>query len=91
MLYTDSRYAEGVVVRAIDARKSSYELCLFRQFPSGKSKFYFYTWTQKDRIDLIANEFLGDPSLWWIIMDYNPEIVNPLDIPVGTSIRIPSA
>lgn len=89
MIYTDSRYADGVVVRSFDARKSSYGVTLFRQFPEGVSEFYYYTWTQRDRIDLVANEFLGDPNLWWVIMDYNPEIVNPLDIPLGTVLRIP--
>jgi prophage DNA circulation protein len=89
MIFTDSRYADGIVTRAIDSRNNTYQLSLFRQFPEDSSEFYLYTWTQRDRIDLVANEFLGDPSLWWVLMDYNPEIVNPLDIPMGTSIRIP--
>lgn len=89
MIFTDSRYADGMVTRAIDARNNTYQLSLFRQFPEGRSQFFLYTWTQRDRIDLVANEFLGDPSLWWVLMDYNPEIVNPLDIPIGTSLRIP--
>jgi hypothetical protein len=89
MIYTDSRYADGVVVRSFDARANTYGVTLFRQFPDSESEFYYYTWTQRDRIDLIANELLGDPSFWWVIMDYNPEILNPFDIPLGTVLRIP--
>jgi hypothetical protein len=89
MIYTDSRYADGFVSRVVDSRKNTYELALYRQFPEGRSNFFLYTWAQKDRIDLIANKFLGDPSLWWIIMDYNPEVVDPFDISVGTILRIP--
>jgi hypothetical protein len=89
MIFTDSRYATGILAKTVDARTNENEVALFRQFLSESSSFFYYTWSQKDRIDLIANEFLGDPSLWWIIMDYNPEISNPLDIPLGTILRIP--
>lgn len=89
MIFTDSRYSTGVLAKAYDARKDSYQVSLFRQFLSESSSFFYYTWTQKDRIDLVATEFLGDPNLWWLIMDYNPEIPNPFDIPLGTILRIP--
>jgi hypothetical protein len=62
-----------------------------RSFPVQKSKFYHYTWVEKDRIDILAEEFLGSPDLWWVIMDFNPELIDPFDIAVGTVLRIPSA
>jgi hypothetical protein len=62
-----------------------------RQFPAAVAQFTYYTWTQRDRIDLIADRFLGDPSLWWVIMDFNPEQLNPMTIPVGALLRIPNA
>jgi hypothetical protein len=89
VIFTDSRYATGVLAKSVDARNDSYQLSVFRQFPSSSSSFYYYTWTQRDRIDLVAAELLGDPNLWWLIMDYNPEILNPFDIPLGASLRIP--
>jgi hypothetical protein len=89
MIYTDSRYAEGIAVKTYDARTNKYQVSIFRQFPSSSSEFHYYVWTQRDRIDLVAAEFLGDPSLWWVIMDYNPEISNPWDIPLGANLRIP--
>jgi hypothetical protein len=91
MIYTDSRYADGIVVRSFDSRKLTYEVTLFRQFEESSSRFFYYTWTQRDRIDLVANELLGDPTLWWVIMDYNPEIANPLNIEIGAVLRIPGA
>ena len=42
-----------------------------------------------DRIDLLAYRYLGDPSLWWVICDYN-DIFFPLELAVGTALRIPS-
>lgn len=89
MIFTDSRYATGVLAKSVDARNDSYQLSVFRQFPSSSSSFYYYVWSQRDRIDLVAAELLGDPNLWWLIMDYNPEILNPFDIPLGASLRIP--
>ena len=91
MIYLDSRYATGTLFTAWDSRKSQYNLTVFRNFPSYQQKFDHYQWTAVDRLDLLANKFLGDSSLWWMITDINPEIVDPSDIPVGTILRMPRA
>jgi hypothetical protein len=89
MIFTDSRYATGRLSKAFDSRTGQSNLTIFRQFPFSTRNFYYYTWTQRDRIDILARNTLGDPSLWWVIMDFNPEVGNALDIPVGTVLRIP--
>ena len=88
MIYLDSRYADGNVI-AIETNKGP-SIAVLREFPSDSGTFYGYVWREKDRIDLVANSLLGSPSLWWRIMDFNPEIINPLAIPLGTVLRIPS-
>ena len=40
-----------------------------------------------DRLDLLANRFYGDPSLWWYIAKANNLTI--MKIPTGTSLRIP--
>jgi hypothetical protein len=90
LIYTDSRYASGLIFKAYDSRKEQYSATVLRQFPIQSSGFYHYTWTERDRIDEVAQEFLGSASFWWVIMDFNPEVIDPFDIPVGTVIRIPS-
>jgi hypothetical protein len=90
MIFVDSRYADGVLVKSFDARNNSIGVSVFRQFPVSDSEFYYYVWTQRDRVDLVAQKLLGDPNLWWLIMDYNPEYSNPFDIPLGANIRIPN-
>lgn len=89
MIFTDSRYASGILAKALDARSQRVKVGVYRAFPTRSARFYYYTWTERDRIDLVADELLGDPSLWWSIMDFNPEILNPYDIAVGTLVRIP--
>ena len=46
---------------------------------------------ETDRIDNVATRFYGEPNLWWVILDMNPEILNPQNIPPGTQLRISHA
>lgn len=48
-----------------------------------------YTWKNGDRLDAIAADEYKDASRWWIIPEYNPEIVDFQNIVPGTVIRIP--
>lgn len=89
MIYTDSRYAKGIQATVHDARVDDYSIAVYRKFPSAVSRFFIYMWNESDRLDLVAFRYLGSPSHWWKIMDYNPEIINPNVIPVGAQIRIP--
>jgi nucleoid-associated protein YgaU len=63
---------------------------VLRSFPSYKVTYFSYTWVETDRLDRVALRFLGAPTLWWQIMDVNPEIIDPLNIVPGTVLRIPS-
>ena len=89
MIYLDSRYADGTVFKAYDARNNTYQLTVFRNFPKYQTSFFMYEWVETDRIDDIALQFLGKSDFWWQIMDINPEILDPLNIPPGTHVRIP--
>ena len=45
-----------------------------------------------DRLDLLANQFYKDPTLYWIIACANPNKVNfgSLYLKIGSQIRIPT-
>ena len=45
-----------------------------------------------DRLDLLANRFYGDTSLYWIILISNPNVLSfgSLFPPVGAQLRIPA-
>jgi hypothetical protein len=49
----------------------------------------FHLVVEGDRIDRLAYQYLGDPTLWWVICDFN-DLFFPLDLPVGATLRIPS-
>jgi hypothetical protein len=91
MIYSDSRYADSTIFKAYDVARDSYLVTTFRNFPEETSGFRYYTWVEGDRMDVVADYFLGNPSFWWRIMDFNPEIIDAFDIAVGTTIRIPNA
>jgi hypothetical protein len=43
-----------------------------------------------DRIDTIANQFYGDPVLWWVIAAANNIEIVPTQLNAGQTLRIPS-
>ena len=56
--------------------------------PHSSDLFHMVTDTDSKRIDLIAWKYYKDVRLWWIIAEVN-NIIKPLEIPVGTTLRIP--
>ena len=44
---------------------------------------------EANRVDLLVYRYLGNAELWWIICDFN-NIAFPLELPIGTILRIPS-
>lgn len=89
MIYLDSRYADGTLFLAQEPKSEDYMLSVFRRFPTYQMAYYWYEVTENDRIENIAANKLGNPTLWWQIMDINPEVLNPFNITPGTQLRIP--
>lgn len=90
MIFSDSRYADGNIFKSYDSRSKKYGVTVLRNFPEDSQTFFYYTWAERDRVDALAQRFYGDPDMWWKIMDFNPEIMNPFDINVGVVLRIPN-
>ena len=51
--------------------------------------FHQVTEADSKRIDLIAYKYYKDVRLWWVIAEAN-DIINPLELQVGSILRIPS-
>jgi nucleoid-associated protein YgaU len=52
-------------------------------------RFTLYTVRQGDTLENIAMRRLGSQKRYWEIADMNPQIKFPLDLEVGTVLRIP--
>lgn len=80
-------------------RKPSYQTTKYPEVPLTDNDIYVYT-TQGDRFDILANQYYGDQSLWWIISIANTAVAgtslpsdlpqDSLVIPEGLQIRIPA-
>lgn len=90
MIYLDSRYADALLYRALDARTGKYNVTVLRQYPVYNTSFSYHEWKETDRLDVLGIKYFGNPSLWWKIMDLNPEILDPFTIPYGTQLRVPN-
>lgn len=73
---------DGVRVPTLKRRK------LF-QLPS-EGDTITYKIVKGDTLDYLADEFLGDSSYYWVILDCNPELMAPWDIEPGDEITIPT-
>jgi nucleoid-associated protein YgaU len=85
-----SRYFDGPSQQIPQKNTGTYNWTVYRSFPETvKISYVDYTWVYGDRMDYLAAVYLGDATQWWRIMDINPTLEDPFDIPVGTIVRIP--
>lgn len=92
-IYSGSRYEYSVLAYA-PAGMFSPEVVrpvLFYYFDDiGTITYSNYEWKVGDRIDLVAFNTYRNSRMWWVILEHNPEIIDPTDIPAGTILRIPN-
>lgn len=91
VVYADSRYR--------DSTQTIYETDDFTRPIINERKpiteddigqdFTVHTVVEGDQLDLLAYQYGGDSSLWWIIADLN-KVNFPLDPKIGTQLKIPS-
>ena len=74
----------------IEPGKRFYATTKYPEIPLSTRDIYVIS-QKSDRYDILANQYYGDKSLWWIISIANPSITqNTLYPPVGVQIRIPT-
>jgi hypothetical protein len=92
-----NRY-QPIPINKID-NKPVYQTTKYPEIPLSDNDIYVYA-SQGDRFDILANQYYGDQSLWWIISIANTAVAgttlpsdlpqDSLVIPEGTQIRIPA-
>ena len=66
----------------------SYGTTLYQRIPETNGDLHVIS-TEGDRLDNLAFQFYGDPSLWWYIAKANN--LTAMNVPAGTSLRIPAS
>ena len=65
------------------------ETTFYPDVPASFNDIYVYT-DEGDRFDILAQQYYGDPGLWWIISSANPQLTQQsMFPPIGIQIRIP--
>lgn len=72
-------------------KKLAYVTSRYPEVPITSNDIYVYT-TQGDRFDVLAQQYYGDSSLWWVISIANTDKLpqNSIVIPEGIQLRIPA-
>ena len=90
-----SRYTKIPIFRSSVEYKTApnkryYGTVRYPEIPLNFEDIYVFT-EQGDRFDILAQEYYGDPRLWWVISTANKNLPqNSIHLPVGTQLRIPS-
>lgn len=88
-IYERSRYENSAVERIV-ATDGLARLTVLPPPPDTSTfQYSYYTVKDGERIDQLAQRFLADGELWWVIADHNPEWLWYEDLPTGLILRIP--
>lgn len=90
MIYQGSRYENADVVRMQQAGQTRLTVVPQPQHEIVVVDYAYYRVVEGDRIDALADRYLGDPELWWVIAEANPHRSFYAELPAGALLRIPS-
>ena len=89
-IYSGSRYEYSLIDFFSTKENGNQNPTVFYSMTNmGEVSYYQHTFTEGDRLDLLADEYYRSPSFWWLIAEFNPEIIDFTTISPGTLIRIP--
>lgn len=71
------------------AGKRYFRTTLYPKIEASETDYYIET-NIGDRLDLLARDFYGDVTDWWIISNANNIPHDSLYVPPGTQLRIPT-
>ena len=68
--------------------KVGYLPTIYPSLDLSNNDFYIIV-REEDRMDLIAQDFFGDPTLWWLVASANDLPGDSMYPPLGFQLRIP--
>lgn len=90
MISANSRYASSQVV-AIDDDGQVVNVIVPGQQTAVTFSYISHLITANDRLDNLANQYYGDPTLWWKIAGANSDLqfIDWTTVTPGTVVRVP--
>ncbi len=84
-----NRYDNSTILKTLQ-NKPYWKAKVYPNIPLSESDEYVIT-AVGDRLDLLAFQYYGDATLWWVIAMANNNITNGLMYPEpGTQLRVPT-
>ena len=86
------RYSKIKILKNKEVNDGSryYKGTRYPEIPLSQNDIYVIT-TEGDSLDVLAQQFYGDKSLWWVLSIANVSLSqNSLFVPVGSQLRVPS-
>jgi hypothetical protein len=83
------RYQSIETKRVNQIGKTFYENNIYPDIPEIEGDNYVMT-VLGDRLDLMAQDFYGDTSYWWVIASANSLPGDSIFPPIGAQLRIPA-
>jgi hypothetical protein len=85
-----NRYSRIPIRQTPESQIKRYSTVKYPEIPLGNSDLYVYI-TQGNRYDIMAQNYYGDSSLWWVIARSNTfQSLDSIYPSVGAQLRIPS-
>lgn len=91
MIILGSRYQGEPLYVQKEEDGPARQFVLRSTLPSDAATGRVHVWQDFDRIDRVAEKYLGSGDFWWMVLDRNPEVIDPQNIAAGTVLRIPDA
>ena len=84
-----ARRYEDIQTQKTSSGKIAYLPTIYPSVTLSNEDFYIVA-REQDRFDLLANDFYGDTTLWWVIAMANDIEGDSMFPPLGFQLRIPS-
>jgi nucleoid-associated protein YgaU len=89
MIFKGSRYSSAEVITSVDADGRSVRVLSARAIPPAPGALEYIV-SEGDRLDSLATRFYAEPTRYWLILDANPEPLNPFELlEPGRPIQVP--
>jgi nucleoid-associated protein YgaU len=79
---------KNIDIKKSENNKRVYKTTIYPKIEVEEDDVYIFP-NRSDRLDLLANQYYGDPSLWWVIAHANHIGKGTMKIKTGIQIRIP--
>jgi nucleoid-associated protein YgaU len=90
-IYKGSRYEYSTIDFVQTSFDGAPNAVVYYGFSSlGLISYKEHIYKEGERLDSIAYQYYKNPSFWWLIAEYNPEVLDFFTINPGKTLRIPN-